>query len=367
MSPQPIPKYIERLALKLAAEEAEHARAANTLEGAQAIVDRLDAESEAGGFASVKEYIESLTTDRDGVSPPEGTRPTSAFWSHGTHHAQAPQNWAGENFLDNRYVAEAWATVQNKRSADSARTLETTEGGRRLNEMHLFEDAVRQALGGDEQGFTYAWARDCWGSISQTYAEASEGPVVVVSQTAHTRSILYNRELPTLHANQDVGLDNIHFAYAPPREWPQEARNEIGADTVRAQVQVDDPTLPHYVDPVAYAAQDPVQRKAAVDAECASVAVERAERTEEKRETATTAEEETATTAEVEATAPRAEASAMESPAPAEKPTAAMPVWQMGFKPAPVKIAPASAAPAAQSTPPPQPAVGKQAADTGLG
>ncbi|MFF1543702.1 hypothetical protein [Streptomyces sp. NPDC058291] len=358
MSPQPIPRHIERLALRLATEEAERARAANTLEGAQAIVDRLDAESEAAGFASVKEYVESLTTDRGGVSPPEGAHPTSAFWSHGTHHPEAPQNWTGENFLDNRYVAEAWAVVQNERSPGSARTLETTEGGHRLNEMHLFEDAVRQALGGDEQGFTYAWARDCWGSISQTYAEASEGPVVVFSETAHTRSILYNRELPTLHTNQDVGLANIHFAYASPMEWSQEARNEIGPDAVRAQVQVDDPTLPHYVDPVAYTTQDPVVRKAAVEAECASVAAEREERAEEKREAATTAKGKDA---------PVPEASAGEAPERTTKPTAAVPVWQMGFKPVPVKIDSAHAGPATQSAPPPRPALGKHAADTGLG
>ncbi|MFH9550672.1 hypothetical protein [Streptomyces sp. NPDC017435] len=358
MSPQPIPRYIERLALKLAMEEAERAEAANTLEGAQEIVDRLDAESEAAGFASVKEYIESVTTDRKGVSPPEGKNPTSAFWSHGTPHPEAPRNWTGENFLDNRYVAEAWALVQNNRSPGSARTLETTEGGQRLNEMHLFEDAVRQALGGDDQGFTYAWARECWGSISQTYAEASEGPVVVFSETAHTRSILYNRELPTLHANQGVGLDNIHFAYTAPREWPQEARNEIGADAVRAQVQVDDPTLPHYVDPVAYPAQDPVARRTAIDAECAAVAAERTERTEETQEAATAKGEEG-----LEARTP-----VLEAPKQIAEPTAALPVWQMGFKPTPVKIeSVAAASPHDSAPPPPQPVLGKQVTDTGLG
>ncbi|MEU3783626.1 hypothetical protein [Streptomyces sp900129855] len=358
MSPQPIPKYIERLALKLANEEAEHAQAANTLEGAQAIVDRLDAESEAAGYASVKEYIESLTTNRDGVTPPEGTNPTSAFWSHGTNHPEAPLNWMGENFLDNRYVAEAWAVVQNNRNPGSARTLETTEGGRRLNEMHLFEDAVRQALGGDDKGFTYDWARGCWGNISQTYAEASKGPVVVFSETAHTRSILYNRELPTLHTNQDVGLDNIHFAYAPPQEWSQEARNELGTNAVRAQVQVDNPTLPHYVDPAAYTTQDPVARKAAVDAECASVTAERTQRATERQSVATPAKEEAT---------PEASTLTAKAPTQPEKPTAAVPVWQMGFKPTPVKLETDSSGPSVESVAPPEPSLGKQATGTGLG
>ncbi|MFJ1731154.1 hypothetical protein [Streptomyces sp. NPDC088254] len=359
MSPQPIPKYIERLALKLANTEAEKAQQANTREGAREIARRLEAESEAGGFPSVKEYIAALTKDPQGVAPAEGTQPTSAFWSHGTPHAEAPPNWLGENFLDNRYVAEAWAVSQNKRSPGSARTLETTDGGRRLNAMYLFQDSVRNALGGDEQGYTYEWARDCWGDISQTYAEAAQGPVVVFAETAHTRSILYKSELPTLHTNQRVGVEEIHFAYSAPQGWSQEARDELGADAVRAQVQVDDPTLPHYIDPATYATQDPVARKAALEAECASVADEREQRAAER-----------ATNTSTEATepkAPEAEAPARETPEQTAKPPASLPVWQLGFRPTPVKAEAAPTASAAESKAPPSPDLGRQTTGTGLG
>ncbi|MEH0577085.1 hypothetical protein QBA54_21905 [Streptomyces sp. B21-108] len=358
MSPQRIPRYIEELALNIAKEEAKHSQEASTKEGSLAIARRLEAESEAAGFTSVKDYIQSLTTDREGVTPPEGTAPTSAFWSHGIPHPDAPPNWKNEHFLDNRYIAEAWARTQNNRNPGSAQTLETTEGGRRLNEMYLFEDAVRRALGGEEEGYTYAWARESWGNISQTYAEAATGPVVIFSETAHTQSILYNRELPTLHANQHVGLDNINFAYPAPQNWPKETRTELGTNAVRAQVQVDNPTLPHYVDPIAYNTQDPVARKAAVDAECASVTAERTQRAAEKQSVATPAKEEAA---------PEVNTLTAKAPAQSEKPTAAVPVWQMGFKPTPVKLEADSSGPSVESVAPPEPSLGKQATGTGLG
>ncbi|MGV4986311.1 hypothetical protein ACVB8X_09105 [Streptomyces sp. NRAIS4] len=338
MSPQPIPKYIERLALKIAQEEAERARQANTRDGARAIARRVEAEAEAAGFGSAKEYVEALTNDSKGVTPPEGTSPTSAFWSHGVEHPDAPPNWKGEHFLDNRYIAEAWARTQNARHAGSAQTLETTEAGRRLNAMYLFEDRVLKELGGADEGFTYDWARAVWGSLSGTYAKAAEGPAVVFAQTAHTRSILYNTELPALQANPQVGLDGIHFAYTPPGGWSQEAKEELGADAVRAQLQVDDPTLAHYVDPKTYAQQEPAVRQAAVEASCAAVAAER-------------------TPAE-----PTAKAEA-----PAPKPAASVPVWQLGFKPVPTALRTGPAGPAVTPPAPPAPALGKESAETGLG
>ncbi|UUU23833.1 hypothetical protein [Streptomyces sp. DSM 40750] len=357
MSPQPIPKYIERLALKISNEEAEESRKANTLEGAQAILDRLEAESEAAGFGSVKEYIEDLTRDPKGVKPPEGTTPTSAFWSHGIEHPEAPLNWRNENFLDNRYVAEAWARTQNKRHPGSAQTLETTEGGQQLNRMYLFEDTVREVLGGDEQGFTYEWARGCWASISETYAAAARGQVVVFAESAHTRSILYNQELPALHTNPYVGVDNVKFAYAPSKQWPEASRNEIGPHQIRAQVQVDDPSLPHYVDVAAYAKQDPVARMEALAAECSSVTAERNERAAEKA---------AATPTTNEAEVPEAEPPAIESPDRPPQPSARIPVWQVGFKPVPVKNEARATTSAATPTAPPMPDLGKQATGPGL-
>ncbi|MER5586415.1 hypothetical protein ABT090_32890 [Streptomyces asoensis] len=362
MSPQPIPKYIERLALQIAGEEAERARVANTLEGAQEIADRLEAESAAAGFTSVKEYIEDLTRRPEGVTPAEGTHPASAFWSHGTEHPQAPLNWNNEHFLENRYIAEAWARTQNNRVEGSAQTLETTSAGRRLNSMYLFQDQVREALGGETDGYSYTWARECWGNISQTYAEAADGPVVVFAETAHTRSILYRDELPTLHANQHVGLENINFAYSAPQGWSSEARAELGTNEVRAQVQVDDPSLPHYVDPAVYATQDPAVRRAALDAECASVTAERTARTEHAKHAETGI-----ASGATEPDGPVPATSEVQAEEPAPRSAAHIPVWQVGFKPTPVKMETAPSGPMAESTAPPEPALGKQTSGTGLG
>ncbi|MGW0841203.1 hypothetical protein ACWD26_13710 [Streptomyces sp. NPDC002787] len=298
-----------------------------------------------------------MTKDRDGVTPPEGTSPTSAFWSHGILHDEAPLNWKGEHFLDNRYVAEAWARTQNKRNPGSAQTLETTAAGRWLNEAYLFEETVREVLGGDGHGFTYEWARGCWANISETYAAAARGQVVVFAESAHTRSILYNQELPALHTNPYVGVDNVKFAYVPSKQWPEASRNEIGAHQIRAQVQVDDPTLPHYVDVAAYAKQDPVARQEALTAECASVTAERNERAAAKI---------AATPATNEAEVPEAETPAVESSAQPAQPSARVPVWQVGFKPVPVKNEARAATSVATPTAPPTPDLGKQATGTGL-
>lgn len=395
MSTQPIPQHIEARAVRLANEEAERAAKAGTVKGAKAIARRLRAEAAAENM-TVKQYIEALTKDPKGVTPPEGTAPTSAFWSFGVEHPEAPKNHWGQHFLDNRYLAEAWAQVQNEAREGSAQTLETSDGGRRLNEMYLWEPKVLEALGGAEKGFTEDWTRQCWGDISETYATAAKGPVAVFAQYADTRSILYNRELPTLHANEDVGLDNIRFAYEAPQAWPQQTRTELGTDAARAVLQFNDPTQAHFVDPAAYPTQDPAQRRAALETEFATVTAERAERAARKRaeqETAQAAEQETAQAAETTAqptaeaampAAPAAEAATPatpvpEAPVPATSATeaeaetqntpepATPPVWQLGFTPKPVVATPASTAPAAESKAPPSPDLGKQATGMGLG
>ncbi|MFI5796786.1 hypothetical protein [Streptomyces sp. NPDC051677] len=357
MSTRPIPENIEALAVRLANEEAARAAYARSEKGRQAIARRLRTEAAAKGMP-VKEYIEALTKDPQGVTPPEGTAPTSAFWSFGIDHPDAPTNRWDQNFLDNRYIAEAWATVQNEQQQGSARTLETTEAGRRLNSMYLWEPEVLEALGGAEKGFTEDWTRNCWGTISETYATTAKGPVAVFAQYADTRSILYNRELPTLHTNTDVGLDNIHFAYEAPQPWPKETRAEVGTDAARAQLQYNDPTKAHYVDPKTYPDQDPTARRTALESEFASVTAERTQRATEKQSVATPAKEEAT---------PEVNTLTAKAPAQPEKPTAAVPVWQMGFKPTPVKLEADSSGPSVESVAPPEPSLGKQATGTGMG
>jgi uncharacterized small protein (DUF1192 family) len=376
---------------------AAHARSD---QGSKGIVRRLRAEAKAQGL-ELKEYIETLTKDPAGVTPAEGTAPTSAFWSYGIEHPDAPMNRWNQNFLDNRYIAEAWAKIQNDLQEGSAQTLETTEAGHRLNEMYLWEENVREALGGAGKGFTEEWARECWANLSETYAAAAKGPVAVFAQYADTRSILYNQELPTLHANANVGLDNIYFAYESPDSWPKEIRGEVGTNAARAQLQYNDPTKPHYVDPKVYATQNPTQRIAALDAEFAAVTAERNERAAKKRaaEQAATAEsaagqapEETVErSAEAEAEpAAKTETEAQTEPEPqvetefeaqvethseaqvdAQKqtpaPSASVPVWQLGFNPKPVINQAAASAPAAPSTAPPTPDLTKQATGPELG
>ncbi|WP_328837828.1 hypothetical protein [Streptomyces europaeiscabiei] len=389
MSTQPIPENVEALAIEFANREADRAVVARSPKGSKAIARRLRSEAAARQMP-VKAYIEDLLTQQEGVTPPEGTNPTSAFWSYGIEHPDAPKNSYDQNFLDNRYVAEAWASLQNDQQAGSAQTLETTESGRRLNAMYLWEKQVLNALGGADKGFTEDWTRECWATLSETYATAAKGPVAVFAQYADTRSILYNRELPTLHANGNVGLDNIYFAYESPMSWPKEARSEVGTNAARAQLQYNDPTKAHYVDPKVYATQDPGARTAALTREFSAVVTERNERAAEKitaeQTTAQTAEpvaeQTTVDTAEPTANNPAEQKVETEAQPEAEvhvetqeqaaaptapAPSASVPLWQVGFNPKPVKIQAGDSSPTAAPVAPPAPDLGKQATGTGLG
>ncbi|WP_327254248.1 hypothetical protein [Streptomyces sp. NBC_01244] len=314
MSPEPIPKYIEQGALRRA-----NARYQATLEARrdpESVVERIKAAAQAKQMKP-KAYIDSLVKDKEKLVAPEGTHPISAFWSFGIEHPEAPPNNKGVHFLDQRFIAEEWAAQRNKANPGVAQTLETTEGGRELDDMFLWEDAVIGALGGAQKGFKPGYARECWGQISTSYAEVAEGRAVVFGQTAHTLSILHQEELRTLCANEKVGLDNIHFAYEAPRDWPAETRAEAGTDAVRAAAQFNDPTLPRYIDPKAFGADAPEARKAKID----------------KVLTAAT---------------PAQEAPVVAAPVGQAPPKSVRtPLWQVGFKSTPTAARPASRGPAA--------------------
>ncbi|MGW5847864.1 hypothetical protein ACWFQ8_07820 [Streptomyces sp. NPDC055254] len=262
MSPEPIPKYIEQGALRRA-----NARYRATLEAKSdpdSVVERIEAAAKAAEMEP-KAYIDSLAEDKAKLTPPDGTKPISAFWSYGIEHPDAPLNDWGVPFLSQRFIAEEWAAQRNKSQPGAAQTLEGTAGASELDDMFLWEDEVIEALGGEEAGFDAGYARETWAKISKTYAGVAEGRVIVFGQTADTRSILHQEELVALRANEKVGLDNIHFAYDAPTWWPEETRAEAGTDAVRAAAQFNDPTLPRYIDPQGFAAEAPEVRKATVD------------------------------------------------------------------------------------------------------
>lgn len=166
--------------------------------------------------------------------------------------------------LSQRFIAEEWAAEQNK-IPGTAQTLETTQGGRELDNMFLWESKVIEALGSENAGFQPGYAKATWARISDTYAGLAEGRVIVFGQDADTRSILHQQELGALCKNAQVGLHNIHFAYEADQKWPEVTRAEAGTDAVRAVAQFNDPTLPRYINPQEFAAQAPEDRKAQID------------------------------------------------------------------------------------------------------
>ncbi|MFD3935190.1 hypothetical protein ACFWSF_11240, partial [Streptomyces sp. NPDC058611] len=196
MSPEPIPQHIEEGALRRA-----NAREAASQEAARrpgSVARRIRAAATAAGFtdkpakdgtpaeSKQKQYIDRLATDKAKLTLPEGTKPISAFWSYGVEHPDAPLNEWGVPFLSQRFIAEEWAAEQNETHPGAAQTLETTQGGRELDDMFLWEPAVIRALGGESAGFEEGYAKATWAKISETYAGLAEGRAVVFGQDADT-------------------------------------------------------------------------------------------------------------------------------------------------------------------------------------
>ncbi|MER6217330.1 hypothetical protein ABT213_25180 [Streptomyces sp. NPDC001674] len=330
MSPEPIPEDIAAGALARA--EAWHLAALEAKRDPKSVARRIAAAAEAAGLtdqrtetgkllaSKEKQYIEALTRDRAKLTPPEGTKPISVFWSYGLEHPDAPKNDRGTPFLSQRFIAEEWAAQQNTAHPGTAQTLETTPGGRELDRMFLWEPKVINALGGADAGFGPGYAKAAWDRISETYGSVAEGRVLIFADIGNTRAVLQQKELGALCNNPDVGLHNIHFAYEAPQSWPETTRAEAGTNAVRAVAQFDNKDLPRYIDPYAFAADAPEARKAKID----SI---------------------------LEAVAPaQAQAPAVEAPARQATPKSLpSPLWQMGFQvPATVtRPAPSGPVPAA--------------------
>ncbi|MEW1633209.1 hypothetical protein AB0469_03965 [Streptomyces sp. NPDC093801] len=288
---------------------------------AAGLEDRL---SEDGTFTVSKErqYIDALARDKAKRTPPEGTKPISAFWSYGIEHPDAPENGRGVPFLSQQFIAEEWAARQNEASPGTAQTLETTRGGRELDGMFLWEPKVIEALGGEARGFHEGYAQETWDKISETYGSVAAGRVIIFADTANTRAVLYRKELGALCSNPDVGLHNINFAYEAPQSWPEVTRAEAGTNAARVAAQFDNKDLPRYIDPHAFAADAPEVRKAKIDAA-------------------------------LEAIAPaQAQAPAVEAPEQQASPKSLpSPLWQMGFQQPRTIVRPANPGPAQTAGP----------------
>ncbi|WP_405423908.1 hypothetical protein [Streptomyces erythrochromogenes] len=321
MSPEPIPKHIEKGAVARA--KARHEAALDAKADPDSVVARISAAAEAAGLkdrltkdgvlleSKEKRYIDSLAKDEAKLTPPDGAKPISAFWSHGIEHPDAPKNYDGVPFLSQRFIAEEWAAQQNKANPGSAQTLETMQGGRELDNMFLWEPEVIEALGGADAGFGPGYAKAKWDEISATYGGLAEGRVNVFADTGNTRAVLYQKELGTLRGNKNVGLHNIHFVYEAPQSWPEVTRAEAGTNDVRAVAQFDNKDLPHYIDPQGFAADTPEARKAKIDSLLEGVAPAPAQ-----------------AQAQAQPQAPAVKAAGQQA---APKGPAA-PLWQMGFQ-----------------------------------
>lgn len=340
MSAPYIPEDIGRRALGL-----RDADTPATDEQAGRIADRIMTAADRVGM-SVPEYVRERAR-RLNVSP-ENPDVKSAFWSFEVPHPDLPPGKA----LSNMYIAEAWAETENEKVPGSARYLEGTRGGRALGNLRLWDTAVHRELNlqGDE-----GWdlAKSAWSTLSQRYAEAAKGEVVVFAQTAFPGTVLQTTELPALRTNPDVGLDNIKFAYAAPDGWPPVAREELGTDAVRAQAQFALPDKPLHVDPAEYAAKPAAERTAVLGKLSADVAEADASHV---RITPLTAGAERAGVAQ--------EGGKEAGPS---GPTAPTPVWQMGFTPRPTAAAKGTSAAPVAAPEPAGPGVGKAVTGTGLG
>ncbi|MGW7313866.1 hypothetical protein [Streptomyces sp. NPDC054854] len=386
MSPEPIPQDIEQGALRRA--NARHEAAKQASRNPKSVVQRISEAAAAAGLEDGREkskerlYIDLLIEDRSKLKPPPGTHPVSAFWSYGLEHPAAPPNRDNVPFLDQRFIAEEWAHQQNQKEPGSARTLETTPGGRELDEMFLWERNVIKALGGQQAGFGPDFATTCWQTISATYAEVAEGEVFVFAGTANTRSVLQQRELSALCANDKVGLDNIHFVYEAPVTWPEVTRSEAGTNAVRTVAQFDNPALPRYLDPYSYPADEPEVRKAKIESLLAlatpaqEAATGAAPGVEAPVVTGPGVEAPSFEALGVEATeveSPTVEAPVFQVPTAVKEPVVEVPqksvrkpLWQVGFDPTPTAARTSTPGPAAGTGPAIDPVLVPRPIGTGM-
>ncbi|MFD8148277.1 hypothetical protein [Streptomyces sp. NPDC059708] len=165
-----------------------------------------------------------------------------------TNDARGPHRafWSYESVLDgadtpvpNRFLARACGESRG------LQVLEDTPAGHQLNSYALDNRYVREGL---VEHFDFDPVElatvhgQAWDSLSDRFAEATEGLAIPFAADVTRDSVLGKTEMPSLLKKANVGKEGVKFATPlPPHEHlPKEIHELISADPVRCQLFKDD-------------------------------------------------------------------------------------------------------------------------------
>ncbi|WP_405491500.1 hypothetical protein [Streptomyces sp. NBC_00096] len=217
------------------------------LQEAQADVDRAD--PRAGREVAEKVYRDCLSAQpessepnllgfitalaREGSVTNEERGADRAFWSYES------QLEGADKPVPNRFLARACGESRG------LQVLEDTPAGHQLNSYSLGNRTVVRALAQhfdfdpDELGTAHGRA---WDTLSDRYAEATEGLVITFAADITEDSVLGKTEIPALLQNSKVGKEGIKFATPMPRHEhiPAEIDALMADAPVRCQLRKGD-------------------------------------------------------------------------------------------------------------------------------
>jgi hypothetical protein len=213
-------------ARRIAAER----RAENRRTREAAAIARTVVEAAAG--TKVIEYLRRLADTAD-VRTPDGG---ALLWSH-VHRVRRGRP------VSNQDLAAAYAR-DPRRPSNAPRPLpiHLTPGGAWFAKI-LDNPSVRRKLVSPRE------RAELWERLSDRFARQATGPVRVFTDTAHTKTYLWRRELPILRRNPAVGPEGIVFVHTVSDRIGEMARRALDSPYMRARIQFDRRRRPGYVDP----------------------------------------------------------------------------------------------------------------------
>ncbi|GAA2878352.1 hypothetical protein Acy02nite_15780 [Actinoplanes cyaneus] len=116
---------------------------------------------------------------------------------HDVENANVRSPFNGANFYSGRQPNDAGMREYAEKQVDGVRslTLEMTPGGRRFDDMRLFEDG--SPVGNDQ-------AMDIWRRLSERYAQDASGEATAWTHNALPGSVWNTREKPALQLNPNI-------------------------------------------------------------------------------------------------------------------------------------------------------------------
>ncbi|MGW7098400.1 hypothetical protein [Streptomyces sp. NPDC054838] len=176
-------------------------------------------------------FIENLA--ESGSVTTEDRGPHRAFWSYQS------QLEGADTPVPNRFLARACGESRG------LQVLEDTPAGHQLNSYslgnELVVDALTQHFDFDPDELDSAHGK-AWDTLSDRYAEATEGLVIAFAADITEDSVLGKTEVPALLQNSKVGKEGIKFATPMPRHEhiPAEIQALMADDPVRCQLRMGD-------------------------------------------------------------------------------------------------------------------------------